>query len=108
MVEQLDPGEVIEAWGAAKWRENPYAESVEDSEGVLYLTTRRIVFQTDQVQPFVSLDLNGFETVEITARRRGESIQLVFVHVDGELKSFWCDVDLADRVAAAIDPSSAL
>lgn len=90
---------MVEAWGAAKWRENPYAESAEDSDGVLFLTTSRLIFETDQVQPFVSLGLDSFESTTITAERRG--VKLVLVDVGGERKSFWCDLDLAEQVAAA-------
>jgi hypothetical protein len=107
MTEPLEPGEAVEAWGAAKWRENPYTESAEDSEGFLYLTTSRLIFETDRVKPFVSLGLDSFESATVSAGGRG--VQLVLVDVDGrERKSFWCDLDLAEQVAAAIRASTAL
>jgi len=102
--ELLDPGEHVESSGAATWRENPYAESSQDAEGVLYLTTERILFETAQVQPFVSFGVADFEAVEVTTKQRGTRVQLLLTHIGGQRKTFWCDPDLARRVAAAIEP----
>jgi hypothetical protein len=99
-VEELDPEESVVAWGSAKWRESPYQESAEEAEGVLCLTTSRIIFETSYVQPFVSLNLHSFEAAEVTTKSRG--VQLVLTHDDGERKTFWCDLALAQQVAAAI------
>jgi hypothetical protein len=103
----LDPGELVESSGAATWRENPYAESAEDAKGVLYLTTKRILFETAKVQPFVSFGLTDFEAVEVTTKQRGTRVLLLLTHIGGQRKSLWCDPDLARRVAAAIEPSTA-
>jgi hypothetical protein len=104
MVEPLEPGEMIVESGAAVWRENPYAESREDAQGALYLTNKRVVFETDQVQPFVSLPFDAFVGAEITDRRRGSVVQLLLVHIGGEGKTFWVDEDLARHVLQAVRP----
>jgi hypothetical protein len=103
--EELDPGEAILGYGTARWRENPYLESPEEIEGILWLTTNRVIFETPFAQPFVSLNLDGFEAAEVKTERRG--VQLVLTHIGGERKSFWCDLDLARQVAAMIGRSPA-
>ena len=72
---------------------------------MLCLTTNRIIFETPLVQPFVSLDLSGFEAAVVTTKRRG--VQLVLTHIGGERMSFWCDLDLAQKVAAMVGRSPA-
>jgi hypothetical protein len=104
LAEELEPGEAILAFGGAKWRENPYQESAGEAEGVLCLTSTRIIFETPFVQPFLSLDLIGFEAAEVQTRRRG--VQLVLTRIDGDQKSFWCDLDLAQQVASAVGRST--
>jgi hypothetical protein len=103
MDEPLASGEMVVASGYALWRENPYAESRGDAQGVLYLTNMRLVFETEQVSPFVALTLDSFDGAELTDRRRGPLVMLLLVESEpGGRKTFWVERDLGERVVRAV------
>ena len=93
--------ETIIEEGSALWRENPYAESRDDAQGVLILTTGHIQFATDRLGAFLDMPVNAYESAEVTKQRDGRTM-LVMHYRDGDSISFWTDGALALQVVSAV------
>ncbi len=96
-----DSDEAIIREAPGLWRENPYAESRDDGQGWLVLTTGHIQFATDRLGAILDMPLNAYESAEVKEQRNGKTM-LVLHYRDGESISFWTDQELAFQVGNAV------
>jgi hypothetical protein len=86
----------------ATWRDYPYAKAPGDSDGTLALSDNRLKFTSARAGVMLDVDLDGFDSAEITGERDGRSL-LTLHYLGGNHPSFWTSATVAQCVVDAVE-----